>query len=343
MPLNWKRIWPSPEMKWRPRVTTQFLTSDINWWLTQVINSRSLITWPQLQYNRHKVTKSQADLKGRSIQNIDCRDDAPASPTYRELQIDATAFLVQWWIRKRLHQNIRMHKIWFEWDQCRPEFKSIDKFLSSFSHFAHTLRDQSVVRTIMFDHFLAWRLMCSTANLRLKSDRVIQWLRPVQDYLWNTHLHSPNLEIQGMSCEPKPNLRQEASTLDVWLVLPSGRPSRTMSPHRTWVHQVLTIFFLNLVWWCSFSIKYLHTWTPCVPTNAQMILGPTLKATLWKRKLEGKDAKEQADPDHAPSVHPVESCSNNIAKLGQDVFKHCWHQKKVHASKTLVEPFVVVL
>lgn len=193
----------------------------------------------------HKVTKSQADLKGRSIHNIDCRDDAPASPTYRELQIDATAFLVQWWIRKRLHQNIRMHKIWFEWDQCRPEFKSIDKFLSSFSHFAHTLRDQSVVRTIMFDHFLAWRLMCSTANLRLKSDRVIQWLRPVQDYLWNTHLHSPNLEIQGMSCEPKPNLRQEASTLDVWLVLPSGRPSRTMSPHRTWVHQVLTIFFLK--------------------------------------------------------------------------------------------------
>ena len=65
MPLKTKRIWPSPEMKWRPSVTTQFLTSDINWWLTQVINSRSLITWPQLQYNRHtKLLSHRRTWKG---------------------------------------------------------------------------------------------------------------------------------------------------------------------------------------------------------------------------------------------------------------------------------------
>lgn len=37
MPLMTKQIWPPPSIEWRPSVTKQSLTSDINWWLTQMI------------------------------------------------------------------------------------------------------------------------------------------------------------------------------------------------------------------------------------------------------------------------------------------------------------------
>ena len=146
----------------------------------------------------HKVTKSQADLEGRSIRIIDGWDDAPASPTHRELQLDARAFLVQSWVG-RLHQNAQ-----FGLGEANADLNS-NQSANSCPGWARwqprgwTPFCQVPCPTISWR--AAWSARQRTWDWSLIKWQ-IQWLRkkPVQRYLWNTHSHAPNLEIQGMSC-----------------------------------------------------------------------------------------------------------------------------------------------